>query len=147
MANRTTYTQARANLASLCDQVAETREPYVIERRNGENVALVSEAELNSLLETAHLLRSPKNARRLAAALERALGGSPASETLDQLRQSLGLEEEAYDRNLAEDGRHGGNLGRAQEHVRSVTQAVGEIPCGRGHDRGPRGHAGLIPHA
>jgi antitoxin YefM len=95
MANRTTYTQARANLASLCDQVAETREPYVIERRNGENVALVSEAELNSLLETAHLLRSPKNARRLAAALERALGGSPASETLDQLRQSLGLEEEA----------------------------------------------------
>ena len=95
MANRTTYTQARANLASLCDQVAETREPYVIERRNGENVALVSEAELNSLLETAHLLRSPKNARRLAAALERALGESPASETLDQLRQSLGLEEEA----------------------------------------------------
>jgi len=74
MANRTTYTQARANLASLCDQVAETREPYVIERRNGENVALVSEAELNSLLETAHLLRSPKNARRLAAALERARG-------------------------------------------------------------------------
>ncbi|MBW2420375.1 MAG: type II toxin-antitoxin system prevent-host-death family antitoxin [Deltaproteobacteria bacterium] len=94
MANRTTYTQARANLANLCDQVAETREPYVIERRNGENVALVSEAELNSLLETAHLLRSPKNARRLAAALERALGGKPAPETLNQLRQSLRIEEE-----------------------------------------------------
>ena len=93
MANRTTYTQARATLASLCDRVAETREPYVIERRNGENVALISEAELNSLLETAHLLRSPRNASRLAAALERALGGKPAPSSLEQLRQKLGLED------------------------------------------------------
>lgn len=91
MANRTTYTAARARLASLCDTVAETREPYVIERRNGENVALISEAELNALLETAHLLRSPKNAQRLAAALERAHGGKRAPESLEQLRQSLGL--------------------------------------------------------
>ena len=94
MANRTTYTQARANLASLCDQVAESREPYVIELRNGENVALISEAELNSLLETSHLLRSPKNARRLAAALERTSGSTSAPETLAQLRQSLGLDDE-----------------------------------------------------
>ena len=74
--------------------MAETREPYIIERRNGENVALISEAELNALLETAHLLRSPRNARRLAAALERAHGDEPAPETLDQLRRSLGLEAE-----------------------------------------------------
>jgi len=58
MANRTTYTQAHATLASLCDRVAETREPYIIE--------------------TAHLLRSPKNAARLATVLERAHGGKPA---------------------------------------------------------------------
>lgn len=93
MANRTTYTQARANLASLCDTVSETRQPYIIERRNGENVALISEAELNSLLETVHLLRSPKNARRLSAALERALGGKPAPSSLKKLRQGVGLEE------------------------------------------------------
>lgn len=93
MANRTTYTKARATLASLCDTVAETREAYVIERRNGENVALISEAELNSLLETAHLLRSPRNAGRLASALERALGVKPAPSSLLQLRRSLGLEE------------------------------------------------------
>ena len=68
MPKRTTYTQARAHLAAICDEVAETREPYIIERRNGENVALISEAELNSLLETAHLLRSPRNATRLATA-------------------------------------------------------------------------------
>lgn len=99
MANRTTYTQARANLANLCDHVAEHREPYVIERRNGENVALISEAELNALLETAHLLRSPKNARRLAAALERARGsrGTPAPTSLAELRKSMGLDDETED--------------------------------------------------
>ena len=68
MANRTTYTQARARLASLCDQVAESREPYVIERRNSENVVLMSEAELDSLLETAHLLRSPDERQKLLEA-------------------------------------------------------------------------------
>jgi antitoxin YefM len=91
MANRTTYTRARANLARLCDRVAETREPYIIERRNGENVALISEAELDSLLETAHLLRSPANARRLATALERALRGEPAPSTVAEVRRRLGL--------------------------------------------------------
>jgi antitoxin YefM len=65
----------------------------VIERRNGESVALISEAELNALLETAHLLRSPRNATRLATALERALGDKPAPSTLAELRRSLGLEE------------------------------------------------------
>ncbi len=92
MANRTTYTQARATLASLCDRVAETREPYVIERRNGENVALISEAELNALLETAHLLRSPRNAARLVSALERAAKGKPAPSSHAALRRSFGLE-------------------------------------------------------
>ena len=93
MANRTTYTRARAELAGLCNHVAETREPYIIERRNGENVALISEAELNSLLETAHLLRSPKNARRLADALERAWGGETPATSLEELRERMGLDD------------------------------------------------------
>ena len=93
MPNRTTYTKARATLASLCDEVAESRQPYIIERRNGENVALISEAELSSILETAHLLRSPRNAARLAAALERALAGRPAPGSLRKLRRSLGLDD------------------------------------------------------
>ena len=97
VANRTTYTQARAHLASLCDEVAETRQPYIIERRNGENVALISEQELESLLETAHLLRSPKNARRLLTALERALeGSSSAKSTVGDLRRELGLEADSH---------------------------------------------------
>ena len=93
MPNRTTYTQARAHLASLCDEVAESREPYVIERRGHENVALIAEAELESLLETAHLLRSPRNASRLAAALERALAGDGFPGSLDELKRELGLAE------------------------------------------------------
>jgi antitoxin YefM len=94
MSNRTTYTQARARLASLCDQVAESREPYIIERRNSENVALISEVELESLLETAHLLRSPRNASRLAAALERALGDEAAPSSLEELTRDAGLADE-----------------------------------------------------
>ena len=94
MANRTTYTQARAKLASLCDTVAETREPYIIERRNGENVALISERELNSMLETAHLLRSPRNAARIAEALERSERFDLEPMTVDELRKKVGLDEE-----------------------------------------------------
>ena len=94
MTNRTTYTQARANLASLCDEVAESREPYVIERRNRENVALIAVDELESLLETAHLLRSPRNASRLAAALERALDTEIQPTSLDELKRELGLSDD-----------------------------------------------------
>ena len=65
----------------------------MIERRNGANVALISEAELNALLETAHLLRSPKNAARLASAMERAHRGKPVPSSLEALRRTLGLED------------------------------------------------------
>jgi antitoxin YefM len=95
VSNRTSYTNARANLARLLDRVADSREAYVIERRNGENVALIGEDELNSILETAHLLRSPRNARRLASALERATdenASAAAPSTLEELREELGLE-------------------------------------------------------
>ena len=69
----TTYTDARADLARLLDRVAKDREVVLIRRRGREKVALVAESELSGLLETAHLLRSPRNARRLLAALRRAL--------------------------------------------------------------------------
>jgi antitoxin YefM len=53
--------------------------------------ALISEAELSSLLETVYLLRSPKNAERLLRALERAKAGTTESQTVDELRQELGI--------------------------------------------------------
>ena len=99
MAAETSYTSARANLAKLCDQVAESLEPVFIRRRGAADVALVSADELRSLLETAHLLRSPKNARRLLTALARAESGAPdelaAGQSLDELRQEIGVEPRA----------------------------------------------------
>tara|TARA_Y100001960_G_scaffold317206_1_gene385211 strand:- start:833 stop:1123 length:291 start_codon:yes stop_codon:yes gene_type:complete len=94
MTTITTYTQARAELASLCDEVASTREPVIIRRRNAEDVALVSADELASLLETAHLLRSPKNAARLLAALNRAQNQKLPPSSVAGLREELGLVQE-----------------------------------------------------
>ena len=94
MATVTTYTQARAILASLCDQVAATREPVIIRRRNADDVALISAEELASLMETAHLLRSPENARRLLRALARAQSGKLPPSSVEEVRKALHLEPE-----------------------------------------------------
>jgi len=66
------YSKARAQLAKLLDEVADNRETVVIRRRKGEAVAIIAASELSSLVETAHLLRSPRNAERLLVALVRA---------------------------------------------------------------------------
>lgn len=87
----TTYTQARANLAKLCERVANDREVVIIERRSSKPVALIDASELSGLMETAHLMRSPKNARRLAAALERAREGTVEPQSADSLKRELGL--------------------------------------------------------
>jgi antitoxin YefM len=83
----TTYTNARAHLASLCDTAASTREPVIIRRRGAADVALVSAAELSSLEETAHLLRSPRNAERLMRALSRARRGAGRRGSIATLRR------------------------------------------------------------
>ena len=91
MAKRTTYTNARANFASLCDEVTKSREAVVIHRRGASDVALVCAEELEGLTETAHLLRSPKNARRLLTALQRAKTRKLKPQTVDKLRRDVGL--------------------------------------------------------
>ena len=92
MAHRTTYTAARANFATLCNRAIENREVIMINRRGTEDVALVAANELSSLLETAHLLRSPKNARRLLAALDRAKSRKGRPEPLNKLRREMGFD-------------------------------------------------------
>jgi antitoxin YefM len=93
MAIHTTYSNARANLAHLCNQVAENREIVLINRRNAEDVALIAASELSSLLETAHLLRSPKNAQRLLTALNRALSRTEIPQSIEDFKQEIGLDE------------------------------------------------------
>ena len=89
---QTTYSNARANLAGLCDKVTENREIVLIRRRKGGSIAMIEADELESLMETAHLLRSPKNAERLFTALERALKRKGKPSSVKTLRKELGVE-------------------------------------------------------
>jgi len=92
MTIQTTYTQARNGLAKLLDQVTHNREVVIIQRRGEEDVALIAADELESLVETAYLLRSPANAERLLAALGRALKEESGLEGAEALRREVGLE-------------------------------------------------------
>jgi antitoxin YefM len=92
MTIQTTYTQARAGLAKLLDQVTHNHEIVVIQRRGEEEVAMIAASELVSLMETAYLLRSPANAERLLTALGRALKGEGNQQTMEGLRHEVNLE-------------------------------------------------------
>ncbi|MCL4866121.1 MAG: type II toxin-antitoxin system prevent-host-death family antitoxin [Gemmatimonadales bacterium] len=93
MAVRTSYSEARQNLATLWDSVEDSREAAIIQRRGHEDMALIPADELSSLRETAYLLRSPQNAVRLLAALTRARRGQTKPTDLQALRRELGLPE------------------------------------------------------
>lgn len=60
-----TYTAARESLASTMDEVCRDRAPVIITRNKEQAVVMLSLAEFEALEETAHLLRSPANAKRL----------------------------------------------------------------------------------
>ena len=92
MPRQTTYAKAQANLADLCDQVTADRDVVVISRRGADDVALVAASELSGLLETAHLLRSPKNARRLMTAMKRAQLRRGNVGSVSRLRQEIGID-------------------------------------------------------
>jgi antitoxin YefM len=72
-------------------QVAEDQEVVIARGKCARNVALVSSEELAGLRETARLLRSPRNARRLLAALRRAERGTGKPETVEELRNACEL--------------------------------------------------------
>jgi antitoxin YefM len=91
---QTTYTNARANFAKLCNEATANREIVIINRRGYEDVVLIAAAELSSLTETAYLLRSPKNAERLLTALGRAKARTTKPQTIKELRREVGLDQE-----------------------------------------------------
>ncbi len=70
-----TYSAARANLARTMDRVCEDHEPLIITRNKEQSVVMLSLEDYQSLEETAYLLRSPENARRLLAATAQLNGG------------------------------------------------------------------------
>lgn len=87
----TTYSEARRQLKSLLDRACEDHVPVRITRRNGKAAVLISEEDLSSLEETAYLLRSPANARRLLDAVESARRLEPGVPIEEAIR-NLGLD-------------------------------------------------------
>ena len=92
MTIETTYSQAREQLKALMDRAVDDREVIVVRRRSGDAVAMIAADELEGLMETAHLLRSSKNAERLLSALARARTSSLKPTTLTKLKKDAGLE-------------------------------------------------------
>jgi antitoxin YefM len=67
--NAITYTHARSHLAQMMEQVCDDHAPVIITRKNQRSVVMISLEDYQALEETAYLLRSPKNARRLLEAI------------------------------------------------------------------------------
>ena len=87
-----TYSNARANFAKLLNTVSDDHEVVVIDRRGKESVAMISLSELDGLSETAHLLRSPENARCLMSAIKRSKRRKTKAMTVDELKRKVGFE-------------------------------------------------------
>ena len=90
----TSPTDARNNFFKLLDLVVKNNQVYIINRRDGENVALITESDLRSLVETVYLLKTPANASRLLDAIEESKSGKIEPQTIEELQQELGIEQE-----------------------------------------------------
>ena len=78
-----TASEARKNLFPLIEQVNADRTPIEITSKRGDAM-LIAMDDYRALEETAHLLRSPANVRRLLESLEQARAGSVQAHELDR---------------------------------------------------------------
>jgi len=79
-----TYSAARANLASTMDRVCNDHEALIITRNGAQSVVMLSLEDFQALEETAYLLRSPANAKRLLAAAAQLAAGKGTERELSQ---------------------------------------------------------------
>lgn len=86
--NALTYSTARANLAGLMDTVCKDHTPVIITKKGDTPVVMMSLEDYDALEETAYLLRSPKNAKRIADALEDIRKGKTVKKSLKELRNA-----------------------------------------------------------
>ena len=77
-----TYSEARSKLANTMDKVCHDHAPIVITRKNSQSVVMMSLDDYQALEETAHLLRSPKNAKRLIESIVELKSGGGTSRKL-----------------------------------------------------------------
>jgi antitoxin YefM len=80
------YTAARENLASTMDQVCDDHDPVIITRNRNQAVVMLSLEDFEALQETAYLLRSPANAKRLIDSIEALNKGKGIKKTLSELQ-------------------------------------------------------------
>ncbi len=79
-----TYTSARQNLARIMDKVCDDRSPIIVTRKSSNSVVIMSLEDYESLEETAYLLRSPKNTKRLLESIAQLENGKgPEKELMD----------------------------------------------------------------
>ena len=90
-----TYSAARANLASTMDRVCNDHEPLIITRSSQQSVVMLSLEDFKALEETAYLLRSPANARRLLSAIQQLEGGEGKARELSSLLVRPGSAQQA----------------------------------------------------
>ncbi len=77
-----TYTSARGNLAKTMAKVCDDHSPVVITRKTAQPVVMMSLEDFEALEETAYLLRSPKNARRLLESIAELESGKGSEKEL-----------------------------------------------------------------
>jgi antitoxin YefM len=84
-----TLTQTREGFEKLLDQVTNNREVVVIRRGGDDDVAMIGASELESLLETAYLLRSSTEGERMLVALGSALRAECDSQTIQEMQSAV----------------------------------------------------------
>ncbi len=82
-----TYTAARESLASTMDRVCMDHDPVIITRNRDQAVVMISLEDYESLAETAYLLRSPANARRLLDSVSDLNGSGGITKSIDELME------------------------------------------------------------
>lgn len=91
MQRSVSYSELRKKLKAVCDQVCDEHEAMLIKRRSGGDVVLVAKEDYDSLEETAYLLSSPENARRLLEALRRRSEDRSVFASIEALKHEVGV--------------------------------------------------------
>jgi antitoxin YefM len=91
MQRAVSYSELRRKLKMVCDQVCDQREALLIKRRRGGDVVLMAKEDYESLEETAYLLSSPENARRLLEALRRRSEDRSVFVSIEALKNEVGV--------------------------------------------------------
>lgn len=79
-----TYTAARQNLAQTMESVCRDHSPVIVTRKSSESVVIMSLEDFEALEETAYLLRSPKNTRRLIESIAQLENGGGSEQELSE---------------------------------------------------------------